>query len=431
MGRSLGLACYLAISEHATRFAEKKVRQRQGQGKEFADRAAERRGQADIERPGGPLVWFHAANVTESLSVLELIRRLADMRPELQFLITTSTLNSAELLAARLPERSIHQFIPVDARPFVREFLNTWKPDLAVWTENRLWPALIFETAAAGVPMVLINVKISKLVHRRWRWVPGMAASLLKRFNYVLAQDEPTARYLTRLGLPRDRLEVTGPLKEGSAALPYNEAERAQFAKNLAGRPVWLAASTHDGEEEIAATAHRRASRAAQRLLLIIVPRYPERGAEIAERLRADGWEIAVRSQDELPEATTQIYLADTMGELGLWYRVAPVSFIGGSIAEVGGHNPFEPAALGSAIIHGPHVQKVADIYDRLATAGATVEVRNAAELEKAVGKVLNPDTAATMAHAAWEISSSGAEVTDRALNLLLKYLPQTNQEAA
>jgi len=424
MGHSIGLASYLLFSEHATRFGERKLDERLEAGKEDPNRFSERKGIAGEPRPEGPLVWFHAASVGESLSILELVQRLADLRPHINCLITTGTVTSAKLVAQRLPDRTVHQFAPVDVRPFIRAFLDHWKPDLAVWTESELWPALMHETADRQIPMLLINARISMETHRRWRWFPGIAQSLLCRFSFVLVQDDRTRNFLTRLGLPKDRCEVTGTLKEGSAALPCNEAERAAFAAQIAGRPVWLAASTHEGEEEMVARAHRRAARSAQRLLLIIAPRHPERGPAIKRMLIEDGWDVAVRSEGQMPDENTEIYLADTLGEMGLWYRIAPVSFLGGSLVEIGGHNPFEPAALGSAIIHGPHVQKVADVYGRLAEAGATVEVRSIDGLVRAVGRVLVPDKAAAMAHAAWEVSSSGAEVTDRALQLLQDFLP-------
>jgi len=425
MERSVGLAAYLAFSERAHGFAERRLNERTTRGKEDAARIGERFGTTGLDRPKGTLVWFHAASVGESLSILELIKRLGDLRGDLRFLITTGTVTSAAMMADRLPDNAVHQYVPVDVRPAIRAFLDHWKPDLAVWTESELWPALIHETHAASVPMVLINARISKATHDRWRWLPSIVKSLLGRFDFILAQDMQTASYLRRLGLRRTKVEVSGTLKEGSAALPCDEVERAQFAAQLAGRPVWLAASTHPGEEDMAATAHRQAARSAQRLLLIIAPRHPERGPAIAAKLRADGWSVAMRSNGEVPEQDTQIYLADTLGEMGLWYRVAPVSFLGGSLVDIGGHNPFEPAALGSAIIHGPFVQKVADIYKRLTDAQATVEVKTTEELARAVGRVLSPDRAAAMAHAAWEVSSSGAEVTDRALELLQEYLPR------
>ncbi len=432
MGASPGLAAYLAFSERAAGLARRHLERRLQAGKEDPARLPERMGQASAPRPPGPLVWFHAASVGEALSILELTRRLAARRPDLHLLITTGTLTSARLVADRMPATARHQFVPVDVRPFIRRFLDHWQPDLAVWTESELWPALMHETCAAGIPMVLINARISARTHRRWRWFPGIARSLLRRFDRVLAQDDQTRRFLLRLGLPKDRIEVTGTLKEGSAALPCDEAERARFAARLGARPVWLAASTHEGEEEQVAEAHRIALRKAHRLLLLIIaPRHPERGPAIADMLKEKGFSVALRSAGDMPEPDTQIYVADTLGEMGLWYRLAPVSFVGGSLVEIGGHNPFEPAALGSAILHGPHVHKVADVYDRLAAAGAVRQVRDAADLGRAVAEVLEPDVAARMAHAAWEVSSSGAEVTDRVLELLQSRLPPPVRGAA
>lgn len=424
MGMSLGLAAYLAFAERGIGFAERRLADRQAEGKEDAERLPERKGIASEPRPQGLLIWFHAASVGESLSILELVRRLGDLREDVEFLLTSGTVTSARMIAQRLPDRSRHQYVPVDARPWVRAFLDHWKPDLAVWTESELWPALMHETHRRNIPMVLINARMSSATFQSWRWFPGAARSLLRRFDHILVQDKTTARYFRRLGMAPAKVEVTGTLKEGSAALPYDEAERNQFSKQLAGRPVWLAASTHPGEEKLVATAHRQAARATQRLLLIIAPRHPERGPEIERDLKKDGWTVAVRSKGEVPDAQTQIYLADTLGEMGLWYRLAPVSFLGGSLVDIGGHNPFEPAALGSAILHGPYIHKVRDIYDRLKAAGATKQVRSASDLAKSLGKVLSPDIAAEMAHAAWEVSSSGAEVTDRALVVLQSYLP-------
>ncbi|RMH43904.1 MAG: 3-deoxy-D-manno-octulosonic acid transferase [Alphaproteobacteria bacterium] len=421
--RSLALSLYLAYSARAERRAEGILARRLAAGKEHPERFPERKGIASVPRPDGQLIWFHAASVGEALSIVELLKRLSEEAPDLTSLVTTGTVTSARILANRLPERAIHQFVPLDVLPWVRRFLDHWKPDLAVWTESELWPALIAETSARGVPMVLLNARMSKRSARRWRWLRGMSRALLTRFHLIMAQDAETERRLRSLGARADGIEVTGTLKEGSSALPVNQTEHDALAQLLAGRPVWVAASTHDGEEALVAQAHRFARRAAHRLLLIIVPRHPERGPDIAEALAADGWQVALRSRDEEPDAETQIYVADTLGELGLWYRLAPISFVGGSLAPVGGHNPFEPAALGSAIIHGPNVENFRDVYERFGAAGATIEVTSAEELGNAVVELLAPDRAAAMAHAAWEVCSSGAEVTDRAVEVLLTAL--------
>ncbi len=424
MSRSITLGLYLVWSARGGKgFAERKLRERLAEGKEDAARIDERRGIAGRARPDGPLIWFHAASVGESVALLELIRNMLEDRGDLSILVTTGTVTSAGVMADRLPERAFHQYLPLDARPFVRRFLDHWRPDVAVWTESELWPTLICETKARAIPMVLLNARMSKASHDRWRFLRGMARSLLQRFDRALVQDSLTEIYLRRLGLPIERMEVTGTLKEGAAALPVKSAELATMRAEIGGRPVWVAASTHPGEEEMVLEAHRIAIRTNPRLLLILVPRHPNRGDEIAALLDAGGWAYTRRSIGEGPEAEAPVYLADTMGELGLWYRLAPVSFVGGSWEPIGGHNPFEPASLGSAILHGPYVTNFVDIYQRLTEARAARLVSAPQTLAEAVDDLLSPDRAAAMAHAAWEVVSSGADVTERAKAVLLDML--------
>jgi 3-deoxy-D-manno-octulosonic-acid transferase len=417
--RSLALALYLALSRRAGGVARRALERRRAEGKEDAGRLAERTGVPGAARPDGRLVWFHAASVGESASLLEMLRRLRDRRPDLVCLVTTGTVTSARFMADRLPEGCIHQFVPVDVLPWVRRFLAHWRPDLAIWTESELWPATVWETARRGIPMLLINARISGRTYRRWRAMGGMARALLGRFDRILAQDTLARDQLAALGADPARLSVTGSLKEGAAPLPDNEPERLRITRAFAGRPVWLAASTHPGEDEVVLGAHARARRALPMLALILVPRHPDRGDTLAEMVRARGWHVAQRSRGEPPEADTDVYLADTLGEMGLWYRIAPVSFVGGSLVPVGGHNPFEPALLGSAILHGPHVRNFMDPYRRLQRAGASLEVSSETELAEALVATLAPDQAAAMAAAAWEACSEGAEVTDAVLDTI------------
>jgi 3-deoxy-D-manno-octulosonic-acid transferase len=247
----------------------------------------------------------------------------------------------------------------------------------------------------------------------------GASRAVLGRFDRILAQDAQAGDHLRALGADSARLTITGSLKEGAAPLPDDEAERARITRGLAGRPVWLAASTHPGEEEVALGAHKAARRAVPMLSLILVPRHPNRGDEVADLVRERGFQLARRTAGEPPGADTEVYLADTLGEMGIWYRIAPVSFVGGSLVPVGGHNPFEPALLGSAILHGPFVTNFADPYRRLRLAGASLEVRSEAELADALVSTLAPDQAAAMAAAAWEACSEGAEVTDAVLDAI------------
>lgn len=415
---SLLLRLYLAASKRGAGFARRALERRSVAGKENPERLAERMGEASLPRPEGRLIWFHAASVGEAASLLELLRRLQQGRPQLSCLLTTGTVTSAAFLAERLPENCQHQFVPLDVLPWVRRFLDHWKPDLAVWTESELWPAMLSETRARGIPMLLVNARISNRSFRRWRML-GMGPSLLRGFERILAQDDLAGEQLLTLGADPDRLTVEGTLKEGAAPLPHDEGDRVVLAKALAGRPVWLAASTHPGEEEVVIAAHARARRALPMLALILVPRHPDRGDGIAAMLRGRGLQVAQRSKDEQIGADTDVYLADTLGEMGLWYRIASVSFVGGSLAEVGGHNPFEPALLGSAILYGPHVRNFRDAYERLAAADAAVLVRDETELADALIATMAPDRAAAMASAAWATCSEGADVTDAVLEAI------------
>ncbi|WP_424932102.1 3-deoxy-D-manno-octulosonic acid transferase [Amaricoccus macauensis] len=417
------LACYLLLSRSLGWFARWRLRKRLAIGKENGERLGERMGQAGIARPEGPLVWFHAASVGESVSLLELLKRLRASRPDVTCLVTSGTQTSADILAARMPEGCLHQFVPLDILPWVERFLDHWRPDVAVWTESELWPGMIWAVQGRGIPMLLINARISETSFRNWRRVGATSKLLLNRFDQILAQDDLAGVQLRQLGASPDRLAVTGSLKEGASPLPHDEAELARVRKVLKGRSCWLAASTHKGEEELVIAAHRAAVRAAPGLLLILVPRHPERGGEIAADLRAKGLKVALRSASEAVDKETDVYLADTLGELGIWYRVAPVCFVGGSLKEIGGHNPYEPALLGSAILHGPHVRNFQDAYSKLAEADAVVEVRGAQDFGQALGDVLAPDRAAKMAAAAWDVVSKNAEVTDRVEQVILDAL--------
>ncbi|WP_298259661.1 3-deoxy-D-manno-octulosonic acid transferase [uncultured Litoreibacter sp.] len=422
------LALYLTASRWMVPLANRTLASRMAEGKEDPDRIDERRGIASAPRPRGELVWFHAASVGESLSLLDLIDALIDERPDLNVLITTGTRTSADLLKSRLPDQTVHQYVPLDARPFVRAFLDHWKPDVAVWTESELWPALIHETKEREIGMLSLNTRMSQESFRKWARFRGAARALLSKFDLFLTQDRITAKRLERLGVAKDRLRVNGSLKESSGALSHDENQRQSIASALETRPVWLAASTHPGEEEMAAEAQRIARRASPRLLLIIAPRHPERSAAIAASLRKKGWRVALRSEDVQPDGVMDIYIADTLGEMGLWYRIAPLTFLGGSLVKIGGHNPYEPAALGSAIVHGPHVSNAQGIYDRLDEANAARQVLSARDLGETVMELLEPHRSAEMAHAAWQVTSEGAkaaEVAFEEINAALDSSPE------
>lgn len=425
MGGPLVLAAYLALSSIADPAGRRVLRKRLECGKEDPARATERFGKPSLPRPDGPLVWLHAASVGEALSILKLVKTLGEIRAELQFLVTTGTVSSSKVLGSRLPARTRHQFVPYDLRRGVRRFLDHWRPAIGVWTESELWPALICETHARGVPMIYVNARMSAASHRRWRRLPGVSGALLGRFRKALVQDAETAGFLESLGLPKERMEVTGTLKGGADALPCDNEELVRLAKRLDGRRIWLAASTHPGEEEIVAAAHASASARVPGLFLIVAPRHPERGPQVADRLGESGIPAKLRSDGKLPSDSDSAYVADTLGELGLWFRLAFASFMGGSLFDVGGHNPYEPAALDSAVIHGPHVRNFVEIYKRFSDADGAIQVDSADSLADAVVRLADPEAAARFARAAGEACSRDDGATARAAEVVLSFLPQ------
>lgn len=396
---------------------------RELQGKEERRRRGERYGEAGAARPEGQLAWFHAASIGETNAVLPVMDGLAAARPSLNFLLTTGTVTSAGLAQRRLGARAIHQYVPLDAPQYARAFLDHWRPGLAVFTESEIWPNLILETSARGVPLALVNARISSRSFSRWRRHPGMARPLFNRFDVVLAQNELLARRFGELGarsiIVAGNLKIDAPAPEADR----NELERLKAA--LAGRPVWVAASTHVGEERLVAEAHRRLARDLEGVCTIIVPRHPERGTGIAEDLKELGLAVAQRSLGALPDARLDIYVADTLGELGTLYALCPVAFIGGSLVERGGQNPIEAVRHGSAVLMGPHWSNFRDAYRTLLRHGSAIEVRSAEDLALKVA-LLNRDTRelARMRADAVVAVSSLAGALDRTLEALLAYLP-------
>lgn len=394
---------------------------RRAKGKEDPDRLDERRGIASVPRPGGPLVWIHAASVGEAVSMLSLADRLA-RSPGLRLLITTGTVTSARLLAGRMPAGAIHQYVPVDRIGWVRSFLDHWRPDLALWVESELWPNLVRETRRRRIPMLLVNARMSERSFRRWRWAPGLARDLLAGFDLCLAQSETAAGRLAALGAANVR--TVGNLKFAADPLPADGAETARLAAAIGDRPRWLAVSTHAGEEEAAAAVHRAVARRHHGLLTIIVPRHPARGPAILRDLKKDGLAVALRSAGEPISADTDIYLADGMGELGLFFSVAEVVFVGGSLVGHGGHNPIEPARLGCAVLFGPHMGNFATIAAAFLAAGAARQVADPPALAHAVDEMLAaPDARAAAIAAGAALAADNQRVLDRVMDALAPYL--------
>lgn len=379
------LWAYLTASRLAGPLAGPLLRRRLARGKEDAARLGERLGQPGLPRPKGRLIWLHGASVGEAMSTLPLIAAL-QARADVEVLVTTGTVTSARRIAPLLPARARHQFVPVDTRRAVRRFLGYWRPDLAVFIESELWPRLIVETADHGVPMALVNARLSARSVKRWQRARDMVAGLLQSFGLILSQDQETVHRLRGFGVnPR----FAGNLKALVDAPGCDEVECRAIADSLDGRPVWLAASTHPGEEEQVLDAHRTLRAQHPTALLILAPRHPERGDELLSLLRADEISVARRSLGEVADRDTSVWLADTLGEMGLWYRLAPVTFVGGSLVEMGGHTPFEPASLGTAVVHGPHVDNFAPAYASFGEMGGARMVQTGKELGSAAAHLL------------------------------------------
>lgn len=393
---------------------------RHRRGKEDPVRFRERLGHASKPRPEGKLVWVHAASVGESLSVLPLVEKLLSAYPNIHVLVTTGTVTSAALLEKRLPARAFHQYAPVDSWPVVLRFLKHWKPDIALWVESELWPNLIMETHVMGCPIALLNARMSERSFKRWSYAPVAVSAyrLLECFRFIFPQSEEAAERFIQLGAGEVR--VLGNLKYDAPELPVDDKELDSLRAVIGERPVWLAASTHPGEEEQLAAVHRQLKEKYPQLLTILVPRHAARGDAVAHLLRAYALHVAQRSKREPITPATDVYLADTMGELGLFYRLSPIAFMGGSLVNHGGQNPLEAARLGCAILYGPAMFNFAEVCAQLERQEASLPVGNAGALTEALERLLaDPAMQKTLAQAAQTVAESARGVTDAVLSAL------------
>jgi 3-deoxy-D-manno-octulosonic-acid transferase len=394
------------------------LRRRHRAGKEDIARIGERYGQPSRSRPNGFLVWFHAASVGESMSMLRLIERVLDGRPATEILVTTGTVTSAKMVADRLGDRVIHQYVPVDRPSWVEQFLDHWHPDCAIWIESEIWPSLLQGIAAREIPAALVNARMSATSHARWMIMPAAIGSLLATFDVCLAQTEQEVLRLGQLGA-RD-VKYVGHLKYAADALPADPKLLAELKAVIGNRPLWVLASSHEGEEDIAIDAHRRLSLLFPDLLTVIVPRHTGRSISIAQRAAGAGLAASLRSGGLPPSRRDAIYIVDSMGELGLWYRLTPIACIGGSLTPIGGHNPIEAAQLGCALLYGPHMHNTPGIAAELEAAGAAFVVHDAESLAAAIARLIEDRaTAQAMAAAAREVAEQNRHVIDRAFAVL------------
>src|ERR1700732_3644151 len=420
------LQIYRKLSAAAAPLAPALINRRLRQGKEDPARIGERRGITRDPRPQGPLVWIHGASVGEVLAAAALIERLRALN--MRILLTSGTVTSAAIVAKRFPADIIHQYVPYDSPRFVARFLDHWRPSLALFIESDLWPNLILSSAARRLPMVLINGRMSQRSFPRWRKIAGTISALLGRFDVCLAQSTVDAERFTALG--SRNVITTGNLKLDVPAPPADSAKLERLMSVTRGRPVIVAASTHPGEDEILLGAHRTLAGFFPQLLSVIVPRHPDRGEAIARQIAASGLHAALRSHEDLPTAITDIYVADTMGELGLFYRLAPIVFMGGSLVPHGGQNPIEAVKLGASIVHGPHVFNFTDVYEALDAAGGARRADSQEALVKQLGQLLADPKARDASLAASErvVEQLGGAL-ERTLAALEPYLLQLRLE--
>ncbi len=363
----LALGSYLALSRAIPLLAPGRLQRRLAKGKELPGRWREKLGEPTAPRPDGPLIWLHAVGLGETLALRGLIAAMAD-RTGSQFLVTSTTRASAEVFAANLPPRTRHQFLPLDAPAYLNRFLDHWRPSLSIWAEQDLWPGAVVATDARGIPLALVNARMNADAYarrRRWR---GLYADLFARFALVTAQEDATARHLTALGARGVR--VAPSLKAAAPALAADPAALAAARAALVGQRPVLLASSHPADEATLFTALHGLDPAP---LVLIAPRDPRRGAEIAVRAAEHGLTATLRSAGQGP--TANLWIVDTFGEMGLWYRLCPVTIIGGTFGPTEGHNPWEPAALGSAILHGPRIANFATDFAALHRAAAALPV--------------------------------------------------------
>jgi 3-deoxy-D-manno-octulosonic-acid transferase len=420
------LRVYQKLSAALVPLSPALINRRLKKGKEDPARVGERRGFSRDIRPRGPLVWVHGASVGEVLAVAALIERLRAL--EIRVLLTSGTVTSAAIVAKRFPADIIHQYVPYDSPRYVDRFLDHWRPSLALFVESDLWPNLILSSAARRLPMVLINGRMSHRSFPRWRRLAGTISALLGRFDICLAQSDVDAERFAALG--SRNVVTTGNLKLDVPAPPADAAKLERLMAVTRGRAIVLAASTHPGEESLLLRAHQTLAGFFPSLLTIIVPRHPNRGEAIARSIPACGLRVTLRSREELPTGTTDIYVADTMGELGLFYRLAPIVFMGGSLIEHGGQNPIEAVKLGASIVHGPHVFNFSDIYDALDGAGGAKRADTLEALVKQLGQLLSdPVARESSVVAAGRVVGELGGALDRTLVALEPYLFQLRLE--
>ena len=419
----LPLVMYRTVARAFVPAAHLTLQTRARAGKEDRSRLSERFGRTTLARPEGELIWIHGASVGECLSVLPLIENLLSV-PDRSVLVTSGTVTSAKLMAERLPRRAVHQFVPLDLPGAVDRFLSHWKPGAGLFVDSELWPNLLSHAHAQKVKLALVNGRMSARSYAGWRRAPKSAQHLLSCFELCLAQDDLSAERLRLLGA-RD-VRVTGNLKADMPPASVDVEKTKELHDAIGARPILLAASTHPGEDETVLPAHDALRKTFPDLLTIVVPRHPVRGSEIA--MLCGTRPYARRSEGRLPAGDTAVYIGDTIGELPMFYRIAPFAFIGGSLVPHGGQNPLEAAKLARAVMAGPHTENFTGVYETILAAQGEGRVHGCAEIVRSASRWLgDPETASAAGAAAADAATalSGAlEKTRVAIEAMLGHAP-------
>ena len=414
------LKLYRGIGTVVYPFSGPFLRVRARRGKEDRERRAERYGYASWQRPEGPLVWLHAASVGESLAIMPLIKRMESFG--INLVLTTGTVTSASIAEKRLSERTIHQYVPLDMKRSIHRFLDHWQPDLAIFAESEIWPTTIQELAARNVPQLLVNARMSDRSNRRWSKRPALAQAIFGHLSQVIAQSELDGERFRALGAPW--VTVVGNLKIDVGVPVANEAEVEQMRSMIAGRPSWIAVSTHAGEEKSVAHVHRMVAAHAEGLLTVLVPRHPDRADEVRDELEAQGLNVVTRSSRQPISSHTDVFLGDTIGEMGLYLRLSEIAFMGKSLGAQGGQNPIEPVMTGAAILAGRYVQNFRETYQKLLDAGGARLVRDEQMLASHVLHLLrNGKDLKTMQDAARETVATMTGALERTSESLDPYI--------
>ena len=398
------------------------INKRKQNGKEDINRFNERIGCPEKPRPEGKLIWFHGASVGESLSMLPLITRLLELYPNIHIMVTTGTVTSADVMGKRLPERAFHQYIPIDNPAFTTKFLRHWKPDLVLWFESDLWPSMLSGIKSKKIPLLLVNGRISNKSFKRWQQFDFICKELLDCFTLCIGQSDEDARRLQVLGA-KDAI-CLGNLKYAGFQPPVDPEKRKEIATQIGNRPLWNVSSTHHNEELQIGKFLKRIEEKVPGLLTIIAPRHPNRGPEIQDELNNLGLKTALRSKGEKITDEVEVYIADTIGEVGIWYDLSPLVFIGGSLIPHGGQNFMEPSRMRDAVVVGPHMFNFTDAMNRAQKAEAVTQVNDAQELEAFVLQMLTePELLEKKRNQAYEWAHSEAKVLDGIVDKVKGYI--------